>query len=171
MSGKYLNCYQRARKATFLTQEEAAERLGLSAESLKQYEGGKRVPPDEVVARMCEVYDVPWLALEHAAETDALGVLPEVAPKPLPMASIALTNRLHAAADRLGGLLQIAEDGVIDEAERPVFEEIVEDLLETIAAAYQVIYADGAKKKNAPRRPPRSVPVSGGIPETFARKV
>lgn len=147
MHEEYPNCYKRARKATFLTQEEAAERLGLSAESLKQYEGGRRVPPDEVVAKMCEVYEIPWLALEHAAETDELGVLPEVAPKPLPMASIALTNRLRAAADRLGGLLQIAEDGVIDEGERPAFEEIAEDLRETIAAAYQVIYADAKKER------------------------
>lgn len=147
MSKEYPNCYKRARQATLFTQEEAAERLGLSAESLKQYEGGRRVPPDDIVARMCEVYGIPWLALEHTAETDALGVLPEVAPKPLPMASIALTNRLRSAADRLGGLLQIAEDGVIDEAERPEFDAIVADLRETIAAAYQVIYAEETKKE------------------------
>lgn len=147
MSQEYPNCYQRARRSTFLTQEEAAERLAISPESLKAYEGGKRVPPDDVVARMCAVYDVPWLALEHMSDRDELGVLPEVAPKPLPMASIALTNRLRSAADRLGGLLQIAEDGVIDETERPAFDEIVEDLRETIAAAYQVIYAEETKKE------------------------
>ena len=48
MPGEYLNPYQKARKTTCLTQEQAAERLGLSAESLKQYELGKRVPPDGV---------------------------------------------------------------------------------------------------------------------------
>ena len=41
----------------------------------------------------------------------------------------------------------LAEDGVIDDTERPEFDDIVEDLRETIAAAYQVIYADGAKKE------------------------
>lgn len=147
MAPQYPNMYQRARKVTLLTQEEAAERLGISAETLKRYEGGRLTPSDETVAKMCSVYGVPWLALEHAKATDRLGVLPEVEPKPLPMATISLTNRLRDAADRLAGLLRIAEDGVIDDAERPEFDDIVQDLRETIAAAYQVIYADGAKKE------------------------
>ena len=147
MAPLYPNMYQRARKVTLLTQEEAAELLGISTETLKRYEGGRLTPPDEAVARMCSVYGVPWLALEHAKATDRLGVLPPVEPKPLPMATISLTNRLRDAADRLAALLRIAEDGVIDDTERPEFDDIVEDLRETIAAAYQVIYADSAKKE------------------------
>ena len=148
MAALYPNIYQRARKVTLLTQEEeAAERLHISPETLKRYEGGRLTPPDETVARMCEVYGVSWLALEHAKATDRLGILPEVEPKPLPMATISLTNRLRDAADRLAGLLRIAEDGVIDDAERPEFDDIVQDLRETIAAAYQVIYADAKKER------------------------
>ena len=147
MAALYPNIYQRGRKTTLLTQEEAAERLGISPETLKRYEGGRLTPPGETVAKMCSVYGVPWLALEHAKATDRLGVLPEVEPKPLPMATISLTNRLRDAADRLAGLLRIAEDGVIDDTERPEFDDIVEDLRETIAAAYQVIYADSTKKE------------------------
>ena len=147
MAALYPNMYQRARKVTLLTQEEAAERLGISPETLKRYEGGRLTPPDETVARMCEVYGVSWLALEHAKATDRLGILPELEPKPLPMATISLTNRLRDAADRLAGLLRIAEDGVIDDAERPEFDNIVQDLRETIAAAYQVIYADAKKER------------------------
>ena len=147
MAELYPNIYQRGRKTTLLTQEEAAERLHISPETLKRYEGGRLTPPDETVARLCEVFGVRWLALEHAKATDRLGILPELEPKPLPMATISLTNRLRDAADRLAGLLRIAEDGVIDDAERPEFDNIVQDLRETIAAAYQVIYADGAKKE------------------------
>ena len=147
MAALYPNIYQRARKVTLLTQEEAAERLHISPETLKRYEGGRLTPPDETVARMCDVYGVSWLALEHAKATDRLGILPELEPKPLPMATISLTNRLRDAADRLAGLLRIAEDGVIDDAERPEFDDIVQDLRETIAAAYQVIYADAKKER------------------------
>ena len=147
MAALYPNIYQRGRKTTLLTQEEAAERLHISPETLKRYEGGRLTPPDETVARMCEVYGVSWLALEHAKATDRLGILPELEPKPLPMATISLTNRLRDAADRLAGLLRIAEDGVIDDAERPEFDTIVQDLRETIAAAYQVIYADAKKER------------------------
>ena len=85
MAALYPNIYQRGRKTTLLTQEEAAERLGISAETLKRYEGGRLTPSDETVA--------------------------------------------------------------IDDAERPEFDDIVQDLRETIAAAYQVIYADDAKKE------------------------
>lgn len=146
MDKKCPNLYQRARLSTGMSQERAAELLGLSPESLKQYEGGKTVPKDETVARMVEVYSCPWLALEHAQATDTLGVMPEVTPRPLPMASIALRNRLQDATGRLDALLRIAEDGVIDEAERPEFDSIVVELRETMAAIYQVIYS-GAKKE------------------------
>ena len=157
MSALYPNIYQRGRKVTLLTQEEAAERLHISPETLKRYEGGRLTPPDETVARMCEVYGASWLALEHAKATDRLGILPDLEPKPLPMATISLTNRLRAAADRLAGLLRIAEDGVIDDAERPEFDDIVQDLRETIAAAYQVIYADAKKERPEAGTSKRSV--------------
>ena len=157
MAELYPNIYQRGRKTTLLTQEEAAERLHISPETLKRYEGGRLTPPDEVVARMVEVYGVRWLALEHAKATDRLGILPELEPKPLPMATISLTNRLRDAADRLAGLLRIAEDGVIDDTERPEFDDIVQDLRETIAAAYQVIYADAKKERPEAGTSKRSV--------------
>lgn len=150
MQREYPNLYKRARLSTGLTQEAAAERLSLSPESLKQYEGGRRIPPDDVVARMVEVYRLPWLALEHSQATDTLGVLPEVEPRPLPMASIALRNRLHDATGRLDALLRIAEDGIIDNTERPEFDDIVEELRETMAAIYQVIYSGDDAKKERP---------------------
>lgn len=150
MDKKCPNLYQRARLSTGMSQERAAELLGLSPESLKQYEGGKTVPKDETVAKMVEVYHLPWLALEHAQATDTLGVLPEVEPRPLPMASIALRNRLHDATGRLDALLRIAEDGIIDNTERPEFDDIVEELRETMAAIYQVIYSGDDAKKERP---------------------
>ena len=147
MHSEYPNLYKRARQATFLSQEQAAEALGLSSESLKLYESGRRVPSDETVAKMCEVYDIPWLALEHAEATDVLGVLPEVEVKPLPMATLTLANQLTGAAEQLGELMRIAEDGRIDESERVAFDGIVQHLMDIIASAYQVIFAEGEKKE------------------------
>lgn len=160
------NLYKRARLSTGLTQEAAAEKLDLSVESLKQYEGGRRIPPDDVVARMVEVYRLPWLALEHSQATDTLGVLPEVEPRPLPMASIALRNRLHDATGRLDALLRIAEDGIIDNTERPEFDDIVEELRETMAAIYQVIYS-GAKKERPDTAMSKRSRDRGSVKSTF----
>lgn len=153
MERKYPNLYQRARLSTGMTQERAAELLGLSVESLKQYEGGKTVPKDETVAKMVEAYSCPWLALEHAQATDTLGVVPEVTPRPLPMASIALRNRLQDATGRLDALLRIAEDGIIDEKERPDFDAICRDLDGIVGAALQVKYPSDAPPKTKKERP------------------
>lgn len=142
MPGEYPNCYQRARKPAGLSQERAAEALDLSPESLKAYETNLRVPPHATVVRMCEVYDAPWLALEHLRNTSGmLGVLPEdITVQALPTAAIALINCVLDFAedhkDRL--LLRIAEDGVIDEAEQADFDEIVSGLDKIIRAALQV---------------------------------
>ena len=149
MPGEYLNPYQKARKTTCLTQEQAAERLRLSAESLKQYELGKRVPSNAVVWQMVQIYDTSWLALEHLRDTsEALGVLPEVTVQSLPTAAIQLINRVLDFADRHRDrqLLRIAEDGVIDDAERPEFDDIVRDLDGIVGAALQVKFTPGIKK-------------------------
>lgn len=150
MPGNYRNPYQRARLAAGLTQERAAELLEISPESIKAYEGGLRVPPDQTVLRMVEGYDAPELALEHASATDVLGVLGDAPVRPLPLAAIALANRLRAASGMLASLLEIAEDGRIDEDERPVFNEIVEELRSIMTAARQVIYSPESAKKDRP---------------------
>ncbi len=169
MAEQYPNMYQRARKATLLTQEEAAECLAISPDTLKRYEGGRLTPSDETVAKMCEVYGIPWLALEHAKATDALGVLPEVEVKPLPMATLALANQLSGAAEQIAELMRIAEDGVIDETERTAFDVIVQGLMKTVAAAYQVIYAD--KKEERPEAGPSKRSVSQRKSETRHRVI
>ena len=155
MERKYPNLYQRARLSTGMSQERAAELLGLSPESLKQYEGGKTVPKDETVARMVEVYSCPWLALEHAQATDRLGVLPEVNVQSLPTAAITLINRVLDFAERHRDrqLLRIAEDGIIDEAERPDFDAICRDLDGIVGAALQVKYTSDAPPKTKKERP------------------
>ena len=149
------NIYQAARKESCLTQEQAAERLDVSETTVKAWEQGTRVPDNETVARMAELYGTPWLALEHLRSAGgALGVLPEVTVQSLPTAAITLINRVLDFAERHRDrqLLRIAEDGVIDETERPDFDDIVRDLDGIVGAALQVKYTSDApdKKKERP---------------------
>lgn len=156
MERKYPNLYQRARLSTGMTQEQAAELLGLSSESLKQYEGGRRVPSNETVARMVTIYHLPWLALEHLKQAGGvLGVLPEVNVQSLPTAAITLINRVLDFAERHRDrqLLRIAEDGIIDEKERPDFDAICRDLDGIVGAALQVKYTSDAPPKTKKERP------------------
>lgn len=136
------NIYKTCRKAAGLTQEAAAERLGISVESLRAYETGQRIPPTEVVELMVIIYDAQHLAYQHLRETNALysSVVPEIRPRSVLEASAKLTNRIFAFAESHADrrLLRIAEDNVIDNQERPEFNAIMEDLQEIVEAALEL---------------------------------
>jgi transcriptional regulator with XRE-family HTH domain len=150
MPGNGPTIYQMARKTSDYTQEQVAEALKTSEATVKAWEQGARVPSDETVAAMATLYGTPWLELEHLrATSEPLGVLPEMQLQSLPTAVIHLINLILDFSDhhRDRALMQIAEDGVIDEDERPEFDSIAADLSEIIAAAYQVLYAPPDKKR------------------------
>ena len=140
------NIYQTARKAAGLTQEAAAERLALSVESLRSYETGQRIPGNDIVARMCAVYDTQFLGVQHLQLSAALlpVCIQEARPERLELATIKLVNRIIAFANRHRNdqLLAIAEDGVIDEEERPQFLAIAAELDEIIRAALALRYTE-----------------------------
>ena len=132
------NIYKTARIKAGKTQEGAAEAIGISVESIKAYESYSRLPPAEVVDRMCIVYDALYLAYQHnRIASGEIKVVPEIQVLDLPRAAIQLINKVIAFADRHRDreLLQIAEDGVIDESERELFNAIVAELDGIIQAA------------------------------------
>ena len=142
MPEEYKNIYKTCRKAAGFTQEAAAERLGISVESLRAYETGQRVPPNEVVELMVILYNAQHLAFQHLRETNGLysSVVPEIQPRTVLEASAKLTNRIFAFADSHADrrLLRIAEDNVIDARERVEFDSIMEDLQEIVEAALEL---------------------------------
>ena len=150
MPEEYRNIYKICRKAAGFTQEAAAERLGISVESMRAYETGQRVPPDDVVDLMSILYNALHLIAWHAREKNAMysRVVPEIQPRTVLEASAKLTNRIfrfaESHADRR--LMQITEDNVIDETERPEFNGILEELQEIVEAAQELRCArqDGA---------------------------
>ena len=139
MPEEYRNIYKTSRKAAGLTQESAAERLGISVESLRAYEGGQRIPPNEVVELMVILYNAQHLAYQHLRETNAMygRVVPEVPQCSVLEASARLTNRIYAFADSHANrrLMRMAEDNAIDPVERPEFDAILEELQEIVEAA------------------------------------
>ena len=135
------NIYKTARMKAGKTQEAAAEALGISVESIKAYESYSRIPPSHVVDGMCIIYDAIYLAYQHnRIASGEVKVVPEVEVLSLDRATIGLINKVLAFADkrRDRDLLTIAEDGKIDEAERPLFDEILVELDGIIKAAMEV---------------------------------
>ena len=135
------NIYKTARLKAGKTQESAAEAIGISVESIKAYESYSRIPPSSVVDRMCIVYDARYLAYQHnRIASGEVKVVPEVQVLDLPRASIRLINRVISFAEKRRDreLMAIAEDGVISEEERPLYEEIVKELDGLIQAAMEL---------------------------------
>ena len=143
------NIYKTARVKAGKTQEGAAEAIGISVESIKAYEGYHRLPPAEVVDRMCIVYDALYLAYQHnRIASGEIKVVPEVQVLDLPRASIQLINKVVRFAEqhRDRELLQIAEDGIIDDHERPLFDAIMADLDELVQAALNLKISEEVTK-------------------------
>lgn len=132
MPEESMNIYKTARRAAGITQEAAAEQLGISVESVRAYETGQRIPPNDVVEQMVICYDAQRLAFQHLHETNALAarVIPDIQPRTLMESAVRLYNRLNhfSSSHSVERLLEIAEDGQIDEQERAEFDAIVAEL-------------------------------------------
>lgn len=132
MSGECRNIYKAARRAAGFTQERAAELLEISVRSLADYETGQRTPPNDVVEDMVDCYDYQRLAYQHLKETNALAwrIIPTVQERSLMESAVRLYNRLNhfSASHSVERLLEIAEDGRIDQEERADFDAIVAEL-------------------------------------------
>ena len=143
MQGDCTNIYQSARKIAGLTQERAAELLGLSVRSLADYEAGLRLPPNDVADRMVTVYNSQLLAVQHLRGSTqfARDLLPEVRPMALPEAVLTLIDAVYDFADdRLDReLIDIARDGVISADERERFDHVVEKIRTITAAAIALV--------------------------------
>ncbi len=137
------NIYQTARKVAGLTQERAAELLGLSVRSLADYEAGLRLPPDHVADSMVTVYNSQVLAVQHLRNCTRLArdLLPDVQTMVLPQAVLTLIDAVYDFADdKLDReLIDIARDGVISENERERFDHVVERIRAITAAAIALV--------------------------------
>lgn len=135
-----MNIYKSARKSAGITQEKAAELLNVSVESIRAYECDRRMPPNCVVNDMVDIYRTPHLALQHLRNDPlASRLLPtDMHPRPLEQATIRLYRQVRefALRHRTDDLIDIAEDGIIDEEERPRFNEIMAELNEIVNTVY-----------------------------------
>lgn len=142
MPEEYRNIYKTARRAAGLTQEAAAEKLGISVESIRAYENDLRVPTNDVVQLMCICYNAQHLAYQHLSENNVLmnRVVPQLEQRSVLEVAVRIHNRLNRFAKdhKVEQLMEIAEDGRIDEEERKLFDEIMGDLREIVKSGLEL---------------------------------
>lgn len=145
MQGNYQNYYRIARRTAGMTQERWSEAIGVSVESVKQYESGAIRPSDDVVMMMCQISGLAQLGYWHLTNKSAVAaeILPPIEDCSLPQAVIQLICQIRSFGDKhcTDNLMEIAADGKIDDIERPEFEQIISELDNIVRAAMQLKYS------------------------------
>lgn len=143
MVQEYRNIYQIARESTGLTQEKSSELLDISVDSLRAYEGGKRIPPDKVVIKMIEIYDTQYLAYQHLKTAAEVGqkYLPNIEIKELPLAILKLQKEVGDFIKCKDSMIEIACDGVIDIDENSQWNSIIKELDDVVEAIMALKFA------------------------------
>lgn len=143
MASMDTNLYASCRRRTGMTQEVWAEKLHISVESVKRYETDVRIPPIPVVKQIADLSGDESIVYRYAAKiSQELEVLPDLDSVTLQAATIRLMNRMarFAAKARDRQLLEIAEDGIISADEKPLYDEIMDELSGLVSAFYQLRY-------------------------------
>lgn len=137
--------YKTCRETAGLTQERAAELLNCGVRSLARWECGECLPPEDIVYHMTVLYNSQYLAMEHLRQASQIAAdfFPAIENCNLQTATIRLVNRVlrFASEHRDQQLLQIAEDGKIDEQEQAMFNEITGELRAIVEASTEVCLA------------------------------
>lgn len=144
-SDNYDNLYARHRKAAGMTQERAAELLGVAPRTLQAWERGESAVPNLRVLSMCDIYCSPTLAIEHLRFSNVIAydILPAVRAVPVAQAVCQLLGAIRKLEEVHAGdrLLQIAADGQIDEMERADYDALLLDLDPVVSAVLALRYA------------------------------
>lgn len=124
------NIYQAARMSAGITQERAAELIGTSVRSIAAYEVGERIPAEDTVVKMIEIYGTQFLAYQHLRSNMELArsFLPDVCPTNLPMAILRLQKEINDFLRMRDDMTDIVCDGVITAEEMPRWNEIQKEL-------------------------------------------
>ena len=146
MSNDCENLYKVCRTSAGLTQEQAAELLGVAPRTLSDYENERTRVPDDIVDAMSRIYKAPLLAWWHLRNTSVLGkYLPDVV---MPQTNGDMTAQLCIAEWRVRQVVdeiqRIMENGRVEEHEKMEFQKAIGFVRQINSKLLSVIvYAEG----------------------------
>lgn len=146
MPDTVMNIYKTARELAGITQERAAAALHLSVRSLAAYETGERIPHDDVVVRMVDLYNFQQLAVQHMRANSELArrIIPDIRKRSLVSAAVRFFNSMKRleAINGAQRLLEIGEDNHIDETESEDYDTIAAEMQNLIQSAMELMNAE-----------------------------
>lgn len=129
----YCQCRKRAAQYNdrLNSREGAAEMLGVSPSTIADYELGttKVIPVDKVVL-MADIYNAPELENHYCRNECPIGRDLPVEVEPIERITVKIMK--HLSPERLemlkNRLIDIAEDGIIDDTEKPELEKVLSEI-------------------------------------------
>lgn len=113
----------------FGSREGASDELGIERTRLARIETGVSTPHTDEVVMMSECYKAPELRNYYCRECCPLGSnVPAIEDASLDRISVRAMSSLRKVAKVKEMLLDIVDDGIIDESEKPELEEIIKTL-------------------------------------------
>lgn len=126
----------------FSSREKAAELIGMDRTRLARIELDTIAPYPEEVKAMAQAYNVPELCNSYCARECPIGRdnVPEVTIVDFDRLALKVLGSLKDIDALRASLIAISEDGIIEEKERPAFQEILDSLekISTNAKALQL---------------------------------
>jgi transcriptional regulator with XRE-family HTH domain len=125
--------FKEARNQAGISRDEAAFRLHIGSRTLTNYEHRVTVTPPEIALKMQEIYRVPTLTARYCSEYCPIGqVFAHSVPEHdnLCQSVLGLLDEHSDVTELRETLTKIAADGVIDQNEKPIFETIMNELLD-----------------------------------------
>lgn len=153
--------YKTSRKAAGYTQQQALEFLCVADTTLSSYENGANVP-DDVVDRMCQLYNDPLLAYWHLQHTTALGMkyLPPIlritSGGEMAFQSIVAQSKINPTVE---SITQIMSDGIVRLTEAQDWAQDIEALKDITSRLYSVLLFSWKIKVEKEKHPQRLQPL------------
>lgn len=139
------NIYKNARKSAGFTQEKAAQLLSVSVDSLRDYEQSQRPVPSDVASAMCDVYQAPYLAVQHLRRSSELGKR-VVQLKDLPEAVLSVLAAVQRFIVKRDAMIEIVADGKIEEDEQAEWDEIMDRMNNLFVAMANMRFSKGGRR-------------------------
>lgn len=128
-------CYMYRHRAR-LTLNQTSELLDIAPRTLSYYEAGRNVP-DEIVAKMVQVYDAPEIGYMYLTQETATGRLiftAQINTKGIASRALELNVALREVNKQREVLEDICYDDIISDAEKKTFGECIRKLTKLAAA-------------------------------------
>lgn len=145
------NPIQMARNKRRKTQEELAELMYVSTDTVQAWERGTRVPDPNTLDALSDKLDCPWLSLIYLR--DRIPSMARIIPdftvgKPMSEAVAAYITSVGDLNDiRFDRrLLRMMADGRVDEKEEPDYDEILAASACMITAYFNLLFAEGSEE-------------------------